>query len=42
MSALAWIGWAVLFAVSVFGVVLGNLWWVTKDMDDQGEERDDR
>lgn len=41
MSAVAWIAWVLAGLVILGAFVLGNVWWVMRDMDDQGEIRDD-
>ena len=43
MSLLAWIGWGVVGLLACTGLVVGNVWWMARHLDDQGEEqREDR
>lgn len=41
MNLIAWIAWGLAALVILAVFVLGNVWWVMRDMDARGEVHDD-
>ncbi|MDT8895461.1 hypothetical protein RSO41_12420 [Halomonas sp. I1] len=38
MSVAAWLCWFALGVLACLGLAVGNIWWMARHLDDQGEE----